>query len=361
MHRYATRPRQVLLALSLAAAVATPASGYRFIGNRFASHLVGEIHTSETSAKWRASEFPLRFRLVENEQSNQQNFTWEEIRDELERSVAGWNAISTSEVQVILEREPAAGDGNAIGDGLNTVAFRDESFGQAYWLFDGDGRIIECDIHLAGNRLRLEPPDRPFVPSASFEHEIGHCLGLAHTEPHPMPSVERNGALSTLLPGFQQDPLMSYGPGWIGLTVDDEVAVSLLYPAPGFHTSRGAVSGTVLVADGAPAVHAYVQAVERGDGGPRAGPGAFTDENGRFLLEGLEPGPVMLWVHPLLYRIYSCHPGLWPGAEASGSLDFLDEWHWADVERGRTTSLAEPIRVSADPRPRVVERAEPGQ
>lgn len=358
------------LAVVGALVVAAPAGGYRFLSIHDDDRSTPAIRRSrilpsEEAPKWSTADFPLRYQLLENEWSRQDNFTWREIRDALEAMLPDWNNIPTSRAEVFLAAEPGPGAGNVAGDGRNTVAFHDEHFGRASWVFDREGRIVECDILLPGRKLRLDeefPGYTAFIPSNSFQHEVGHCLGLKHTEPHPMPTAQRHGALASLLPGFTGDPNMSYGPEWIGLTADEHVAVSLLYPAAGFRESHGAVAGTVRLSDGGPVIYGFVRAVERTENGEfRAGPGVFTDEDGSFLLEGLKPGVVMLWVHPLVYRTQFCHPHLFPDAHASGSLDFADQWQWVEVEAGGTTSLPGAIRVQGEERPRVMERTEAGE
>ena len=67
---------------------------------------------------------------------------------------------------------------------------------------------------------------------------------------------------------------------------------------PGWQRTRGSISGSVTQA-GQPARFVSVD-VLRNDGG-RARPAVqvFTDEEGRFLAEGLVPGEYVLWIHPM--------------------------------------------------------------
>ena len=122
------------------------------------------------------------------------------------------------------------------------------------------------------------------------------------------------------------------------LSEDDVVGVSLLYPTAGFTGSRGAVTGH-LAKDAAHVPFAYVQAVYPGSR-PRLGPGAFADVNGYFHLEGLHPGSVLLWVHPILvHQGAVAHDPLLDLARDQDALDLLDQWQWARIERGKVVGL----------------------
>jgi len=129
--------------------------------------------------------------------------------------------------------------------------------------------------------------------------------------------------------------VMSYSNSYgLELPEDDTVPVSLLYPAPGFLESRGAVRGSVVLEE-RPAAFAYLQAVRPGASGilARPGPGTFADENGMFHLEGLSPGHWMLWVHPILITRRNAH-GMTELADEAGASDFLDQMRWVRIEAG---------------------------
>ena len=116
------------------------------------------------------------------------------------------------------------------------------------------------------------------------------------------------------------------------LSEDDVVAISLLYPAPGYTDSKGAVSGW-LGRDFDPVPFAYVQAVypvpARG-----WGPARFSDSTGYFHLEGLDPGSVLLWVHPILVQNAVAHERMLNHVRDLDAPDILDQWQWVRVERG---------------------------
>ena len=329
--------------------IGTAASAYRFM----TWDPVAEesfIGGSADAIRWDESAFPLRFRMLENDllpdAIDISREKWVEI---VERGLERLTDIPTSTARVVLEGPPVADDLVDIDNGINTIGFTaDEGFrdswGTAYarlaysWNEAGDAlEISGCDVAVSPYFVKnWSPQDYEELLEVVVVHEVGHCLGLAHSEPHPLP-------LWTDLPvvkdaGFLPDPVMSYSNSYgLDLPPDDVLALSLLYPAEGFLESWGSVSGTVTV-EGDPAVHAYVQAIQPGgaDAPGRPGPGAFTDRDGGFIVEGLAPGNWMLWAHPMLVVRRNAHRSMLERAEEADALRFQDQWSWVRVEAGET-------------------------
>ena len=345
-----------------------------FAGTAVAYHFYGGgwlgVVPSSEAYRWEPRDFPLRFRILENDHlppvTGLSAVTWREL---IERAFAHWTAIPTARITIVVEEETVAGE-RAADDQINTVGFgipeEDEDEFQfaatARWRYDGADRV-GCDIEfnpsyytsLYESFQESEFPEIAFWSSLenTMIHEMGHCLGLSHSVLNPMwPStpvqpvwVRESGFLPEGVSAFASHPNMSYGNdfGFVGLAPDDEIAVSLLYPMPGFLESRRSLGGRVVFARGDPAPFVYVQAVDSAGAGG-FGPGTLTDQSGQFLLEGLRPGPVMLWVHPV--TVPRAH-AFREAAQESGTLEILDRWRWSRVPAdGEYLSILSHITVA---------------
>ena len=86
------------------------------------------------------------------------------------------------------------------------------------------------------------------------------------------------------------------------LLADDVVGASLLRPAGEWERGTGSIAGSLTLSEDEPAAHAHVSALPLGENPLRDRIGAFSDANGEFRIEGLEPGNYVLWAQPL-YRL----------------------------------------------------------
>lgn len=307
------------------------------------------VTSSAGAVRWEASAFPLRFRILDTgafpDYAGLNAETWREI---VVRGVSAWVEVETADISIVVEPGTLVGAGADIDDGIHTIGFearQDWGDNRARAFVVWNGRAMSgCDVLLDPAIFDGWPADDPQVAEwAAFfleelvMHEMGHCLGLRHVPANPVwLGQEANvpdwpsGFLPEPLAGLSSDPQMSIAAsyGVPRLTPDDRVGVSLLYPAPGFVEERGSIGGRLVSPEGEPAAFLYVQSVDYASGTAVFGPGAFADERGQFLLEGLTAGPVHLWVRPT--RLYMERPGY----QSARSWDLLDENRWFSVRPG---------------------------
>lgn len=325
-------PLAALLALG-ALLVGDGASGYRFVAAYDDGSL---IVPAGRAARWREREWGPG-RVLEWAIADHPGWTapWVDGEGETQpppfgsaaeavpfvrEAMAAWSAIPDADLRWRLSGVES-GPGNE-RDGRNTltVAANEEGFaGRAWWwfqrpFFGGPWEMFECDIELAPQAAARLGSDDPRSLTVTI-HEFGHCLGLAHSGRHP-----------TIVHTFPdlgiwgETPKMSYGLDISNaLTVDDLVGASLLRPAGNWVAGAGSITGRVTVA-GAPGRFLTVSSVRLVSGDTTApGPGVFTDEDGRFRLEGLVPGDYLIRAAPMT-RV-DAHESL---LEAGAVLEALD-------------------------------------
>ena len=231
----------------------------------------------------------------------------QDVVDLMARSLAVWEAVESADIRWEVTGAQAV-PGLAM-DGRNTVSVKPDdpdhppgtgvtSSATIWARRDGSGAwvITECDVEFPmyhAAEFAISAFDNLRTPI----HEFGHCLGLNHPVSHDeWLHWDATGPVGAYGP----TPVMSYG--WSRtneLTQDDMVGASLLRPARGHVPTTGSISGELTLA-GQPARYVYVFASRLQEGGLGSGVGAFSAEDGRFLVEGLAPGEYLLRAQPIL-------------------------------------------------------------
>ena len=275
------------------------------------------------------------------------------------RGLAAWSGIPTADI--LWETAGASGEVDEADpqvetpalDGRNTIFVDSEREVGGYarsWRerFGTRWMTVECDVALGAGYARIpeevEPEDLDRYRERRRErsvytlvHEFGHCLGLGHAG--DLSVVHRWNRGMLLHPG---DPAMSYGydlerPD--DLAADDVVGASLLRPTRRWMLSTGSISGVVKVEDEpAPYIHVWALPVDKDPLQDRVG--VFTDADGEFLIEGLDPGNYAFWAQPVASQ------GANQWIPALGGVIDLDDTLPSGLVRIRAGRITEDVEIS---------------
>jgi hypothetical protein len=131
-------------------------------------------------------------------------------------------------------------------------------------------------------------------------HEFGHAIGLQHTLTSSVMSTQVTSAVTKAAP----------------LAPDDVTGVSLLYPANGFPSGLGSVTGTVTLGGNGINLASVVVLSTNG-----TALSAFTNPDGTFQVQGIPPGQYYVYAHPLppAAEGQSGPDGIFPPQDGSGN------------------------------------------
>lgn len=220
------------------------------------------------------------------------------------------------------------------GDGLNLAGVLALSRWTIFASGPRAGEIIDASLTFNGAQFQWAVDGRASAADICeiATHEIGHLIGLTHS---PI-----GGA--TMFPRSGTGRLRGRT-----LERDDEIAVSVVYPAPGFESSTGAIRGRVT-GDGSAVFGAHVAVV---DANGNAITGALSQPDGNYSIQGLPPGNYTVYAEPL----DSASGALFSRADLQSffsgvALDFHTTGDFqASVSAGATTTLDITVTRGAPP------------
>jgi uncharacterized protein (TIGR03437 family) len=313
----AIKMRRVLTALYLAAALFLSATSVRPYALQF--------RDAGTSVQIRWAAATINLSLSASLSASQPNIKpGSDVMGALRRALAHWSEAANIRFVETASNAQSISPAGTSGDGVsiitvahtpdNTAPFSGasgEMAGRTRVFFTETGSITEADIVL-NPRQQFSSDGTPgtFDLEATFTHEIGHLLGLEHS-----------GAIGSSMQPRQGKNGIYTVAAWTprSLSDDDRSGVRSIYGIrPGTDT-RGAITGTISAASGAPAFGANVFAEETSTG--RVIASNITLSNGAYRIDGLLPGNYRVVVEPLDGPVFASEIASQNGAYAGLTRD----------------------------------------
>ena len=257
------------------------------------------INGKVISLKW--DTFPIRY-FISNHGVPGVQAT--DLRDAVGRAFASWKAIPNTSISsqfAGFTQASSLGDDNMTVIGFANRPDLDRVLGSTSFTVDiVSGEIVDADIFLNSSfAWSVAPGGDPgaYDVESIALHEIGHLHGLGHSalgETQLMGGSNRLvlAAEATMFPvAFSAGSVNARTP-----RADDIAGISDLYGTSAFRQSTGSISGRVT-RDGVGLFGAHVIAFSPQTGKLVAG---FTlDDDGSFIIAGLDPGPQVIRAEPL--------------------------------------------------------------
>jgi hypothetical protein len=269
----------------------TPASAYLKLGVRAGGRTV--------NLKW--NRFPVRY-FVTNRDGG--GVTASQLQSALVRSFAAWQGVPTanlsSEFVGFTSADPFDDDSVNVMGFLSRPELERTLAATTFNVDSTTGEIIESDIFF-NSTFPWSVADAGQIGRFDVEsiatHEIGHLFGLSHsalgeTEIRPTGGRRVIAAEAVMFP-------IAFAAGSISdrtLKADDIAGISDIYQAGDFARTRGSIRGTVRK-NGSGVFGAHITAFNLATSKLVGG---FTlNEDGSFVIAGLEPGAYVVRVEPL--------------------------------------------------------------
>jgi hypothetical protein len=279
-----------LTVLIVIVAAAVPARAYLKLGAQLGDRMV--------TLSWR--QFPIRYFVTNRDVDG---VTADQFQTAVRRAFSTWHAVpntrTSSEFVGFTQSPPVSGD-DATVLGFEDRPDLDRTLAATEFFVDNaTGEILESDIFFntaflwttaeAGIKGRFD------VQSIAL-HEIGHLLGLSHSA---LGETElRAGGRRVLAAGTVMFPI-AFSAGDISartLRADDIAGISDIYGTQTFRRQTGTISGRVTK-NGQGVFGAHVIAFNPASG--KLVSNFSLDDQGNFVISGLEPGPQVLRAEPL--------------------------------------------------------------
>jgi hypothetical protein len=281
----------IILSTMLALGHGSPAVAYQTYGT-----LVGN---RMTSVKW--SRLPVRYFVTDRGAAG---VTSAQFRDATARAFTTWQNVKTATVSATFAGLTSASPDDE--DGQNTLGFLtrpdlERVLGSTSYLIDDTtGEILEADIFFNASfpwSVASGGESGKYDLESIILHETGHLFGLGHSALGET-ELQAGGGRRVIAAESVMFPI-AFSPGNINdrtPRADDIAGLSEIYPATGFSSDSGSMSGRVTK-NGQGVLGAHVVAFNPATG---ALVGNFTqDKQGNVTISSLAPGLYIVRVEPI--------------------------------------------------------------